>query len=86
MEKARQFLDIYIGSSDYTERLLSLYNGLFLLLGDEIWKKIGKEGIERERMEDALRYTREDSEESGKTVLAEEEMEKLRILLESLMP
>ena len=40
MEKARQFLCIYDKSNDYNERLLSLYNGLYLLLKDEIWRSI----------------------------------------------
>ena len=59
MEKARQFLCIYDKSNDYNERLLSLYNGLYLLLKDEIWSKVQGIGIERERLEDALAYVRE---------------------------
>ena len=53
MEKARQFLCIYDKSNDYNERLLSLYNGLYLLLKDEIWSKVQGIGMERERLEDA---------------------------------
>ena len=49
MEKARQFLCIYDKSNDYNERLLSLYNGLYLLLKDEIWSKVQGIGMERER-------------------------------------
>ena len=69
MEKARQFLCIYDKSNDYNERLLSLYNGLYLLLKDELWSKVQGIGMERERLEDALAYVREDEEKSGKTLL-----------------
>ena len=84
MEKARQFLCIYDKSNDYNERLLSLYNGLYLLLKDEIWSKVQGIGMERERLEDALAYVRED-EEGGKTILDEENLEALYNLLSSLL-
>ena len=41
MDKARQFLTIYENSSNYSERLLSLYNGLFLLLGERLYDEAG---------------------------------------------
>ena len=82
MEKARQFLCIYDKSNDYNERLLSLYNGLYLLLKDEIWSKVQGIGMERERLEDALAYVREDEE---KTVLSNAELSNLRSLLSSLL-
>ena len=85
MEKARQFLCIYDKSNDYNERLLSLYNGLYLLLKDEIWSKVQGIGIEKERLEDALAYVREDEEKSGKTVLSNAEFSNLRSLLSSLL-
>ena len=84
MEKARQFLCIYDESNDYNERLLSLYNGLYLLLKDEIWSKVQGIGMERERLEDALAYVRED-EEGGRTILDEENLEALYSLLSSLL-
>ena len=85
MERAKQFLDIYDGSTLYKERFLSLYNGLFLVLKDELWERIEKEGISKERMKDALLYLREDEERSGKTILKEDELAKLRALLESVV-
>ena len=84
MEKARQFLCIYDKSNDYNERLLSLYNGLYLLLKDEIWSKVQGIGMERERLEDALAYVRED-EEGGRIILDEENLEALYSLLSSLL-
>ena len=81
MDRAGQFLKIYNESNDYRERLLSLYNGLFLIHKDSIWEIIEERGISRERMEDALLYVREDEERGGKSVLDEKELSLLKNLL-----
>ena len=81
MEKAREFLNIFDNSHDYREKFLSLYNGLYILLKDNIWARIEEEGIEKGRMKDALLYLREDEERGGKTVLGESELLILRDLL-----
>lgn len=81
MEKAREFLNIFDNSHAYREKFLSLYNGLYILLKDNIWARIEEEGIEKERMKDALLYLREDEERGGKTVLGESELLILRDLL-----
>ena len=81
MEKAREFLNIFDNSHDYREKFLSLYNGLYILLKDNIWARIEEEGIEKGRMKDALLYLREDEEMGGKTVLGESELLILRDLL-----
>ena len=41
--------------------------------------------MERERLEDALAYVREDEEKSGKTLLSNAELSNLRSLLSSLL-
>ena len=74
-------MKIYNESNDYRERLLSLYNGLFLIYKDSIWEIIEERGISRERMEDALLYVREDEERGGKSVLDEKELSLLKNLL-----
>ena len=55
------------------------------MLKDEIWSKVQGIGMERERLEDALAYVREDEEKSGKTVLSNAELSNLRSLLSSLL-
>lgn len=74
-------MKIYNESNDYRERLLSLYNGLFLIYKGSIWEIIEERGISRERMEDALLYVREDEERGGKSVLDEKELSLLKNLL-----
>ena len=74
-------MKIYNESNDYRERLLSLYNGLFLIYKDSIWEIIEERGISRERIEDALLYVREDEERGGKSVLDEKELSLLKNLL-----
>ena len=64
------------------ENLLSVDSELLnILLKDNIWARIEEEGIEKERMKDALLYLREDEERGGKTVLGESELLILRDLL-----
>ena len=84
MDKARQFLTIYKNSSNYSERLLSLYNGLFLLLGERLYEEAEKCGVDKTSFLDALKYVRED-EEGGKTILDEENLDSLYSLLSSLL-
>ena len=84
MYKARQFLTIYENSSNYSERLLSLYNGLFLLLGERLYDEAEKCGVDKASFLDALKYIRED-EEGGKTILDEENLDSLYNLLSSLL-
>ena len=84
MDKARQFLTIYENSSNYNERFLSLYNGLFLLLGERLYDEAEKCGVDKASFLDALKYVRED-EEGGKTILDEENLEALYSLLYSLL-
>ena len=84
MDKARQFLTIYENSSNYSERLLSLYNGLFLLLGERLYDEAEKCGVDKASFLDALKYVRED-EEGGKTILDEENLDSLCSLLSSLL-
>ena len=84
MDKARQFLTIYENSSNYNERFLSLYNGLFLLLGERLYDEAEKCGVDKASFLDALKYVRED-EEGGKTILDEETLEALYSLLSSLL-
>ena len=84
MDKARQFLTIYENSSNYSERLLSLYNGLFLLLGERLYDEAEKCGVDKASFLDALKYVREDAE-GGKTILAEENLDSLYNLLSSLL-
>ena len=84
MDKARQFLTIYENSSNYNERFLSLYNGLFLLLGERLYDEAEKCGVYKASFLDALKYVRED-EEGGKTILDEENLEALYSLLSSLL-
>ncbi|MGN1190832.1 MAG: hypothetical protein ACI4SL_10615, partial [Candidatus Ornithospirochaeta sp.] len=85
MEKAREFLSLFDNSNDYRVKFLSLYNGLYLILKDDLWKRIEDVGIKEERMKDALLYLREDEERGGKTVLGEDELLSLRSLLVSLL-
>ena len=85
MEKAREFLSLFDNSNDYRVKFLSLYNGLYLILKDDLWKRIEDVGIKEERMKDALLYLREDEERGGKTVLEEDELLSLRFLLVSLL-
>lgn len=85
MEKAREFLSLFDNSNDYRVKFLSLYNGLYLILKDDLWKRIEGVGIKEERMKDALLYLREDEERGGKTVLGEDELLSLRSLLVSLL-
>lgn len=85
MEKAREFLFLFDNSNDYRVKFLSLYNGLYLILKDDLWKRIEGVGIKEERMKDALLYLREDEERGGKTVLGEDELLSLRSLLVSLL-
>ena len=85
MEKAREFLFLFDNSNDYRVKFLSLYNGLYLILKDDLWKRIEGVGIKEERMKDALLYLREDEERGGKTVLEEDELLSLRFLLVSLL-
>lgn len=85
MEKAREFLSLFDNSNDYRVKFLSLYNGLYLILKDDLWKRIEGVGIKEERMKDALLYLREDEERGGKTVLEEDELLSLRFLLVSLL-
>ena len=84
MDKARQFLTIYENSSNYNERFLSLYNGLFLLLGERLYDEAEKCGVDKASFLDALKYVRED-EEGGKTILDEENLDSLYNLLSSLL-
>ena len=84
MDKARQFLTIYENSSNYSERLLSLYNGLFLLLGERLYDEAEKCGVDKASFLDALKYVRED-EEGGKTILDKENLDSLYNLLSSLL-
>ena len=84
MDKARQFLTIYENSSNYNERFLSLYNGLFLLLGERLYDEAEKCGVDKASFLDALKYVRED-EEGGKTILDETNLEALNSLLSSLL-
>ena len=84
MDKARQFLTIYENSSNYSERLLSLYNGLFLLLGERLYDEAEKCGVDKASFMDALQYIRED-EEGGRTILDEENLDSLYNLLSSLL-
>ena len=84
MDKARQFLTIYENSSNYNERFLSLYNGLFLLLGERLYDEAEKCGVDKASFLDALKYVRED-EEGGKTILDEENLEALYSLISSLL-
>ena len=84
MDKARQFLTIYENSSNYSERFLSLYNGLFLLLGERLYDEAEKCGVDKASFLDALKYIRED-EEGGKTILDEENLDSLYNLLSSLL-
>ena len=84
MDKARQFLTIYENSSNYNERFLSLYNGLFLLLGERLYDEAEKCGVDKASFLYALKYVRED-EEGGKTILDEENLEALYSLLSSLL-
>ena len=84
MDKARQLLTIYENSSNYNERFLSLYNGLFLLLGERLYDEAEKCGVDKASFLDALKYVRED-EEGGKTILDEENLEALYSLLSSLL-
>ena len=75
----------YDNSNDYRVKFLSLYNGLYLILKDDLWKRIEGVGIKEERMKDALLYLREDEERGGKTVLEEDELLSLRSLFISLL-
>ena len=84
MDKARQFLTIYENSSNYNERFLSLYNGLFLLLGERLYDEAEKCGVDKASFLDALKYVRED-EEGCKTILDEKNLEALYSLLSSLL-
>ena len=84
MDKARQFLTIYENSSNYNERFLSLYNGLFLLLGERLYDEAEKCGVDKASFLDALKYIRED-EEGGRTILDEENLDSLYNLLSSLL-
>ena len=84
MDKARQFLTIYENSSNYNERFLSLYNGLFLFLGERLYDEAEKCGVDKASFLDALKYVRED-EEGGKTILDEKNLEALYSLLSSLL-
>ena len=84
MDKARHFLTIYENSSNYNERFLSLYNGLFLLLGERLYDEAEKCGVDKASFLDALKYVRED-EEGGKTILDEKNLEALYSLLSSLL-
>ena len=84
MDKARQFLTIYENSSNYSERLLSLYNGLFLLLRERLYDEAETCGVAKASSLDALKYVRED-EEGGKTILDEENLDSLYNLLSSLL-
>ena len=84
MDNARQFLTIYENSSNYSERLLSLYNGLFLLLGERLYDEAEKCGVDKASFMDALKYIRED-EEGGRTILDEENLDSLYNLLSSLL-
>ena len=84
MDKARQFLTIYENSSNYNERFLSLYNGLFLLLGERLYDEAEKCGVDKASFLDALKYVRED-EEGGRTILDEENLYSLYSLLSSLL-
>ena len=84
MDKARQFLTIYENSSNYNERFLSLYNGLFLLLGERLYDEAEKCGVDKASFLDALKYIRED-EERGRTILDEENLDSLYNLLSSLL-
>ena len=84
MDKARQFLTTYENSSNYNERFLSLYNGLFLLLGERLYDEAEKCGVDKASFLDALKYVRED-EEGGKTILDEENLDSLYNLLSSLL-
>lgn len=84
MDKARQFLTMYENSSNYSERLLSLYNGLFLLLGERLYDEAEKCGVDKASFLDALKYVRED-EEGGKTILDKENLDSLYNLLSSLL-
>ena len=84
LDKARQFLIIYENSSNYSERLLSLYNGLSLLLGERLYDEAEKCGVATASFLDALKYVRED-EEGGKTILDEENLYSLYNLLSSLL-
>ena len=84
MDKARQFLTIYENSSNYNERFLSLYNGLFLLLGERLYDEAEKCGVDKASFLDALKYVRED-EEGGRTILDEENLDSLYSLLSSLL-
>ena len=68
MDKARQFLTIYENSSNYNERFLSRYNGLFLLLGERLYDEAEKCGVDKASFLDALKYVRED-EEGGRIIL-----------------
>ena len=79
------FLFLFDNSNDYRVKFLSLYNGLYLILKDDLWKRIEGVGIKEERMKDALLYLREDEERGGKTVLEEDELLSLRFLLVSLL-
>ena len=85
MEKAKEFLNIYDNSSDYRDRFFSLYNALFILMKDDLWEKVERVGIKKERMEDALLYLREDEEKGGKTVLDEDELSILHSLVLSII-
>ena len=84
MDKARQFLTIYENSSNYSERLISLSNWLFLLLGERLYDEAEKCGVDKASFLDALKYVRED-EEGGKTILDEENLDSLYNLLSSLL-
>ena len=84
MDKARQFLTIYENSSNYSERLLSVYNGLFLLLGERLYDEAEKCGVDKASFLDALKYVRED-EEGGRTILDEENLDSLYNVLSALL-
>ena len=75
---------MYENSSNYSERLLSLYNGLFLLLGERLYDEAEKCGVDKASFLDALKYVRED-EEGGKTILDKENLDSLYNLLSSLL-
>ena len=75
---------MYENSSNYSERLLSLYNGLFLLLGERLYDEAEKCGVDKASFLDALKYVRED-EEGGKTILDKENLDSLYSLLSSLL-
>lgn len=82
-DKANHFLNIYDTSLSYEERFFSLYNALYFMYGDDLYRILENRGFSRERIEDALLYARNDEERVGKTRFSDEELSQLREIVES---